>query len=156
AVTEFSTRDAARILEVPEPRVRSWVRSGYVRLRRGRGAPRRLSFTFQDLLILRTVKGLLDAGVAPRRVTRLIRSLRRQLPASVPLSSLTVYADGRRVVVWDGTARWEPNSGQFQFHFAAASVAEEASELELEWSEPEPIADVAPTVVATPPSRADA
>lgn len=155
-MTEFTTRDAARILEVPEPRVRAWVRAGYVRLRRsGRdAAPRRLSFTFQDLLVLRTVKGLLDAGVAPRRVTRLIRSLRRQLPASMPLSSLTVYADGRRVVVWDGTARWEPNSGQFQFHFAASSVADEAEELEL-LREPEPLVDAPPAVVATASTPVD-
>ncbi len=127
-MTEFTTRDAARILELPEARVRAWVRAGYVRPRRG---ARRLSLTFQDLLVLRTVKGLLDGGVAPQRVARLIRSLRRQLPSGVPLSSLNVYADGRRVVVWDGTARWEPDSGQFQFHFAASDVAPETAAPEL-------------------------
>jgi tetratricopeptide (TPR) repeat protein len=122
-MTEFTARDAARILDLSEARVRAWVRAGYVRRRRGEA---RLSLTFQDLLVLRTVKGLMDSGVAPQRVARLIRSLRRQLPSGVPLSSLSVYADGRRIVVWDGTARWEPDSGQFQFHFAASDVADAA------------------------------
>src|SRR6202158_4923717 len=49
-------------------------------------------------------------------------SLKRQLPDDRTLSSLTIYADGRRVVAWDGTARWQPDSGQFLFNFDVQAV----------------------------------
>ena len=53
-------------------------------------------------------------------------SLKRQLPDDQALSSLTIYADGRRVVAWDGTARWQPDSGQFLFNFDVQAVASKA------------------------------
>lgn len=64
----------------------------------------------------------------------MIASLRRQLPADRALSSVTVYADGRRVVAWDGAARWQPDSGQFLFNFDAQEVA--ASAAPLRWAAP--------------------
>jgi tetratricopeptide (TPR) repeat protein len=33
------------------------------------------------------------------------------------MSSLTIYASGKRVVVWDGTSAWQPDSGQFLLNF---------------------------------------
>ena len=33
------------------------------------------------------------------------------------MSSLKIYASGKRVVVWDGLAHWQPNSGQFLLNF---------------------------------------
>jgi tetratricopeptide (TPR) repeat protein len=53
----------------------------------------------------------------------MLSSLKRQLPNQGHLSSLKIYADGRRVVAWDGKARWQPDSGQFLFNFEAQSVA---------------------------------
>jgi hypothetical protein len=35
-----------------------------------------------------------------------------------------IYADGRRVIVWDGKARWQPDSGQFLFNFDVRSVVQ--------------------------------
>src|SRR5437867_1083716 len=116
----FEIREAARILDLPEERIRSCVRAGF--LTPGRGPGRKYQFTFQDLLLLKTTKGLIDSGVPARRVARLLSSLRSQLSEDMHLSGLTIYADGRRVVVGDGTARWEPDSGQFLFNFDVASV----------------------------------
>jgi tetratricopeptide (TPR) repeat protein len=53
----------------------------------------------------------------------MVASLKRQLPDDQTLSSLTIYADGRRVVAWDGAARWQPDSGQFLFNFDVQAVA---------------------------------
>jgi tetratricopeptide (TPR) repeat protein len=123
-VTYFSTREAAKIATLPDARIRSCVRAGVVTPRRGRGG--QLEWSFQDLLLLKTTKGLLDARVPLARVRRMMASLKRQLPDTQALSSLTIYADGRRVVAWDGTARWQPDSGQFLFNFDAQAVASEA------------------------------
>ena len=119
---QFTTREVAKILDVPEERVRIYARAGLVEPQRGAG--RRLEFSFQDLLLLKTTKGLMDAGVPTRRLRRIWSSLRRQLAGDLPLTSLTIHADGDRVVVWDGSARWRPDSGQFVLNFDAGEVAE--------------------------------
>jgi tetratricopeptide (TPR) repeat protein len=118
---DFSTREAGKILDLPPARVRASVRAGLVSPARGPGG--RLRFGFQDLLLLKASKGLLDARVPLKRIRRLVASLRRQLPDDPQLTSLTIYADGRRIVAWDGTARWQPDSGQFLFNFDAGALA---------------------------------
>src|SRR5262245_65797248 len=92
----FSLREAARILEVPEARLRSLARAGLLTPQRGPIGP--LSFGFRDLLLLRTTKGLLEAGVPMRRIRRIWSSLRDQLSAEIPLTSVTIRADGEQVV----------------------------------------------------------
>src|SRR5207247_7843272 len=74
----FTTREVAKIVELPEPRIRSCVRAGL--LFPARNAGRRLHFSFQDLLLLKTAKGLLDSRVPLPRIRRMLASLRRQLP----------------------------------------------------------------------------
>jgi tetratricopeptide (TPR) repeat protein len=124
-VTHFSTREVAKIAILSDARIRSCVRAGVLAPRRGRGG--KLEWSFQDLLLLKTTKGLLDARVPLARIRLMVSSLKRQLPADQALSSLTIYADGRRVVAWDGTARWQPDSGQFLFDFDVQAVASEVS-----------------------------
>ena len=121
----FTTREVAKILDLPEARIRSCLRAGLISPARGPG--RQLHFTFQDLLLLKTTKGLLGSRVPMKRIRRIVQSLRRQLPEDQALSSVTIYADGRRVVVWDGRARWQPDSGQFLFNFGAQAIAAELS-----------------------------
>jgi tetratricopeptide (TPR) repeat protein len=116
----FTTGEVAKILNLPGERIRSFVRSGFVSpTRREKNT---FQFTFQDLLFLKTAKGLLDSRVPAKRITRMLSSLKRQLPVDRPLSSLKIYADGRRVIAWDGRARWQPDSGQFLFDFDAKSI----------------------------------
>jgi len=120
--SHFTTREVAKILELPEWRVRSCVRAGF--LSPIRGPKRHIEFTFQDLLLLKTTKGLLNARVPVKRIRRILNSLKHQLPGEQQVWNVTVYADGKRVVVWDGGARWQPDSGQFLFNFAAQEVAQ--------------------------------
>src|SRR5262249_53537138 len=107
---QFSLREAARILEVPEARLRALARAGLLAPQRGPQGP--LSFGFQDLLLLRTTRGLLDSGVPMRRIRATWASLRDQLAADVPLTSITIRADGETVVASDGSSTWHPDSGQ--------------------------------------------
>src|SRR5262245_7435176 len=96
AELRVSLRQAARILEVPESRLRALARAGFLAPQRGPIGP--LSFGFQDLLLLRTTKGLLESGVPMRRIRRIWSSLRDQLAAEIPLTSVTIRADGEQVV----------------------------------------------------------
>jgi tetratricopeptide (TPR) repeat protein len=123
ARAHFDTAQAARIAGVPVPRLRQCVRAGVLRpARDDRG---RLRFDFVDLVLLRTMRGLLARRVPVRQIARVLESLRRQI-GSRPLTRLSVYADGRRVVAWDGATRWQPESGQFLFNFDASQVVRRA------------------------------
>ncbi len=124
-MTDFTTHEVAKALGLTHSKLRSCARAA--QLAPGRDARGRLRWSFQDLLLLRTTRGLLDAHVPARRIRRLLASLRRQLPGDQALSSVSVYADGHRVVAWDGAARWQPDSGQFLFTFDAPALAPVAS-----------------------------
>jgi tetratricopeptide (TPR) repeat protein len=71
------------------------------------------------------MRGLLDRGVPVRQIGRVLASLRRQI-GDKPLTQLRVFADGERVVAWDGASRWQPESGQFLFNFDAVDVVRKA------------------------------
>jgi len=114
----FSLREAANILEVPEARLRALVRAGLLAPQRGPiGA---VSLGFQDLLLLRTTRGLLESGVPMLQVRRIWASLRKQLAADLPLTSISIQTDGEEVVATDGDTRWRPDSGQMLLNFEQA------------------------------------
>jgi len=120
----FATAEVARLLGTTPERVRRIVRSGLSRPdRRGR----RFQFSFQDIVILRTAHGLLQANVPLRRVRRALAQLSRQLPPGQPLSGVRIHADGRQVVVRDGQTTWRPDSGQLLLSFAVDSLARAAA-----------------------------
>jgi DNA-binding transcriptional MerR regulator len=120
----FDTKQAARIVGLPAGRLRQCVRAGLVEpARDGHG---RLRFDFVDLVLLRTTRELLAQRVPLKRIGTVLSSLRRQI-GDRPLTRLAVYADGRRVVVWDGASRWQPDSGQFLLNFDAGGVLKRAA-----------------------------
>ncbi|HKQ19349.1 MAG TPA: tetratricopeptide repeat protein [Candidatus Eisenbacteria bacterium] len=122
----FSLREAARIVGVPEARLRALARGGFVASQRGPIGP--LSFGFRDLLLLRTTKGLLESGVPMRRIRRIWASLRGQLDSDIPLTSISIHTDGQEVVATEGNDRWRPDSGQFLLNFDASEIADRAEE----------------------------
>lgn len=122
----FDATQAARIVGVPPPRIRQCVRAGLLATRRDRRG--RLRFDFVDLVLLRTIRGLLERRVPTRQIGRVLESLRRQI-GKRPLSRVSVFVDGERVVAWDGQSRWQPESGQFLFNFDAGQVMRRASQV---------------------------
>jgi tetratricopeptide (TPR) repeat protein len=107
----YSVRDVERVLRLSPGVTRGLIRAGFVTPARG---PRRaFRFSFQDLIVLRTARALIDARVPPRRIRRSLEQLRRELPSSMPLSGLAISAVGDRVVVRDGESRWQADSGQY-------------------------------------------
>jgi tetratricopeptide (TPR) repeat protein len=107
----YGVRDVERLLDLSRGTIQSLVKAGFVSPARGpRNAWR---FSFQDLIVLRTAQALAAANVPARRITRSLKELRRQLPAAVPLSGLSICAVADRVVVKDGGSRWQADSGQY-------------------------------------------
>src|SRR5262245_11749146 len=80
------------------------------------------------LLPLPTPISILSLPTLFRSIGRVLQSLRRQIGGR-PLTRLSVYADGSRVVAWDGASRWQPESGQFLFNFEADKVVRRAQKI---------------------------
>ncbi|MGH9364089.1 MAG: tetratricopeptide repeat protein [Thermoanaerobaculia bacterium] len=126
----YATRDVAHILGLSAQQVLGYVRSGFLRPERGpRGDYR---FSFEDLVFLRTAKGLLEARIGPRRVKRALAKLREQIPEGRRLTGLRITAEGSRIVVADGNARWQPESGQALLDFGVSELAEKFAPLARE------------------------
>lgn len=150
----YSSREVARMLGLAETQVRSFVRDGFLEPERDvEGNPR---FGFQDLVVLRTAKRLLDQQVPTRRVRRALGALRARLPRGTPLAGVHLAMDGEELVVSDPSGRWAPESGQAMFEFEAPRVAViEAIESANGFGPPpfEDDEDLAPvTMLRAPPS----
>jgi tetratricopeptide (TPR) repeat protein len=122
----YGTRDLQRLLGIGPSSVRSFIRAGHVRPRKG--ARGRLQFTFQDLIILRTARSLSGANVPIRRLNRCLKQLREALPANMPLSGLSITAIGDQVAVREGRQHWDTESRQY---LLALDVSVEAGEVQL-------------------------
>jgi tetratricopeptide (TPR) repeat protein len=107
----YSMRDVQRVLRLSPDTTRNLIKAGFVKP--ARGARREYRFSFQDLMVLRTARALIDAKVPARRIRRSLESLRRELPESVPLSGLSISAVGDHVVVRDGDSQRQVESGQY-------------------------------------------
>jgi len=111
----YSTSDIERILRLSRSTLRGLIKNGFVKPARG---PRReLRFSFQDLIVLRAARSLIEAKVPRRRISRSMKDLRRHLPEAVPLSGLSIGAVGDQVVVRDGKNHFQVDSGQYLLGF---------------------------------------
>jgi tetratricopeptide (TPR) repeat protein len=169
----YGVRDVVKLLRMPRSTISSLVKAGFVSPARG---PRNAwQFSFQDLIVLRTAKALAAANVPRKRITRSVRELRRHLPASMPLSGLSICAVADRVVVKEGKTRWQAESGQYLLEFegnpadgslsiierSAASEPDAAQEwfdagAALEERDPEAAIDAYRKAVAAAPAFLDA
>jgi tetratricopeptide (TPR) repeat protein len=122
----YGTRDLQRLLGIGPSAVRSFIRAGHVKPRKG--ARGRLQFSFQDLIILRTARTLSGANVPTRRLNRCLKQLREALPANIPLSGLSITAIGDQVAVREGRQHWDTQSRQY---LLALEVSVEAGEVQL-------------------------
>jgi len=123
----YAARDVAKLLRLSVGQVHAWVRAGFLAPEREPTGEQR--FSFQDLVLLRTAKGLMEARIPARRVRRALEQLRRHLPRGRPLSGVQIAADGKRIVVRDGNAVWNPESGQTLFNFEVKDLAKQTAPL---------------------------
>lgn len=107
----FSVQDVERVLRLSRSTIRGLVKIGFVQP--ARGPKRQLQFSFQDLIVLRTARALMEAKISRRRINRSLEELRRHLPEQMPLSGLSISAVGDRVVVRDGKNHFQVDDGQY-------------------------------------------
>jgi tetratricopeptide (TPR) repeat protein len=112
------------MLGLTPSQIRGFVDDGLVSPRSSRAGGQ--LFSFQDLVLLRTAKGLIDADIPTRRVRAALEKIRDQLPSGRPLTGVHIFADGREVLVQSGDEVWNPESGQTLINFKVAGLAEKA------------------------------
>jgi tetratricopeptide (TPR) repeat protein len=140
----YSVRDVERVLRLSPDTTRKLIRAGFVNPARG---PRReYRFSFQDLIVLRTARALIDANIPSQRIHRSLESLRRELPEALPLSGLAISAVGDHVVVRDGEAQRQVESGQYLLGF---EVSEENGVLRVVEHKPQFETPATATATAT-------
>ena len=115
AMHPYGVREVEKLLQLPRHTIRALVNAGFVKPKRG---PRNaLLFSFQDLIVLRTARALVQANVPHRRIAKSVKALRERLPESMPLSGLSICAVAEQVVVREGAAQWRAESGQYLLAF---------------------------------------
>ncbi len=107
----YSVQDVERVLRLSRGTIRGLVQVGFVKP--SRGARGEYRFSFQDLIVLRAARALIDAKVPRRRILRALDDLRRHLPDEVPLSGLSISAVGEQVVVREGRNQFQAHDGQY-------------------------------------------
>ena len=136
----YGVREVQKLLRLPRSTIRTLVDAGFVSPARG---PRNAwLFSFQDLIVLRTAQALAAANVPSRRIARSMKELRRHLPQSMPLSGLSIAAEADRVVVREGSGRWQADSGQYLLAFEGSPADGSLTVLERPAPQAEELEDV--------------
>lgn len=118
----YSVRQVSDMLNLAPTQIRALVADGV--LEPTIGARGKFLFSFQDLVLLRSVGGLVRAGVSPHDVRTAIAMLRDQLPDDALLTEVSLGSRGRSVVAHADATRWEPVSGQTVLDLDAGPVVD--------------------------------
>lgn len=110
---EFDSKDLKRLFGIPASHVRSLIRAGHISPSRKSGKSGKLMYSFRDLIVLRTLGSLRAAKIPTKRINRTLREIRGSLPGELPLSGLSIVAVGDRIVVREGRALRESETGQY-------------------------------------------
>jgi len=121
----YTTREVTELLGIPAFRVRALARAGLLHPTKTTGG--RYRFSFQDVILLRTAKGLIESDIQPRKIWRTLRTLKGQLPTGQSLTAVRIVAEGNDVLVRDATSVWHPESGQTHFDFSVSELAQQAA-----------------------------
>ncbi len=113
---EYQRNDVLRMLHLSGKQLQTWERLGVV--------PASDSYTFRDLIALRTVGELRARRIPLKKIGRALDSLKRRLSeVSDPLAELKIFSDGRNIAVRVAGQNMEALTGQILFDFDAAELA---------------------------------
>lgn len=117
APNTYSTRAAARIVAVSPDRIRYWVRRRILIPTFVRG--RQMRFGFDELLVMRLAKDLIPTRRHLEPLRRCFERMRAMFGSSRRVTSLKLANHEGRIVVRDGPAMLEAESGQLLLDFGA-------------------------------------
>ena len=121
-----------------------WARTGLLApsIRAAAGSGSQRLYAFGDIVQLRVVKRLLDAGMSLKRIRQAIRILAEQLHSDRPLAGVTLLSDGSTIYAAHSVDEVVDvfRRGQGVFGIAVGTVQEELEgELHRLFPEPRPL-----------------
>jgi tetratricopeptide (TPR) repeat protein len=123
----YTTSEVSDLIGLKPAQVRHFVRRALLLPQRGERGEYR--FDFQDVVLLRTAKSLLESRVSSRRALRALLKVRSDLAGRKDLASVRIFADGNNVLVREDTGLWEVETGQSHFDFEAAVPARQVARI---------------------------
>ena len=112
---DYSRADVRRQFRLTERQLKSWERESLV--------PPLESYSFSDLIAIRTILELRGKGFRSRNIAEAVSSLRRKLDdVKRPLSELRILSDGRKIAVRVAGHKMEALTGQILFDFEAPEL----------------------------------
>ena len=117
----YKTKDLERLLGIPAATVRALIRAKHIQPRpAGAGQS---SFTFQELILMRTATALRAAGISGYKINRALRQLRTRLPGNTPVSGVSLSAAGKHIAIRRGSRSWDADSGQYHLTLEVVAAA---------------------------------
>jgi tetratricopeptide (TPR) repeat protein len=111
----YSREEVLRLLDVSARQLLSWERQDFVS---SSG-----SFTFSDILALKTLMGLRENKIPAAQIRSALHALRARLKdIQNPLTELKIYSQGRKIQVQVAGQKMEPISGQLLLDFDEAEI----------------------------------
>lgn len=123
----YRTKEVAELIGLNSDQVRHYVRRSLVQP--GRGPRGEFRFSFQDVVLLKTAKGLMNASVTTRKAYRALVKLKKELQQEKSLSAVRIYADGTTIMARDDQHVWEVETGQIKLDFNRRELAGTVADL---------------------------
>jgi tetratricopeptide (TPR) repeat protein len=115
----YSREEVRRRLGVSKRQLESWEKQKLL----SSGGSSGDSFSFSDILALRTLVGLRKSNVSAAQIRKTIQAVRKHLrEVENPLIELKIYSQGKKLEVQFDGQKMEPISGQLLLDFDAAEI----------------------------------
>ena len=132
AVHSFSTGDAVRITGVSFRNIDYWARTKFIvpSIAEAKGTGTERKYSFSDLLALRVVRELREAGISTQSLRRIVEFLRTRKGLTNPLAECHLIVTGSDVQVATSrekimSALLKPGQTSFAFVFDLARTVDE-------------------------------
>jgi tetratricopeptide (TPR) repeat protein len=123
----YTTSEVSELIGLKPAQVRHFVRRSLLAPDRGKRGEFR--FGFQDVVLLRTAKGLLDAELSPRRALRALLKAKLGLGERRGLAGVRIFAEGRHVLIREDDRVWEVETGQAHLDFSGSAPARQVARI---------------------------
>ncbi len=111
----YNRTQVIRLLDLDERRLRTWERLKLM--------PALETYSYQDLLALRSLRKLAEQGIRADQLQRTFKSIRERMrDVKNPLTELKLFLDGKRVSVQGAGYRLDPRTGQLLFDFESRAL----------------------------------